>query len=106
MAKATSISVTKLSSAVETAVKAAVAKHPTLKVDPATPLAVSYFIWGIPVPEALTGASIREAQALANDIAAQLDPTLPGQRLEGALFAQGGHLIIGIPAPRDVFLGR
>ena len=36
MAKATSISVTKLSSAVQDAVKAAVAKHPKLNVDPAT----------------------------------------------------------------------
>lgn len=106
MAKAMSISVSKLSAAVEAAVKVAVEKHPKLKVDPGTPLAISYLIWGIPVPEAFAAASIRETQAFANEMASQLGKGLPGQQVEGALFAHGGHLIVGIPAPRDLMLER
>jgi hypothetical protein len=105
--KATSISVEKLSSTVAAAVKAAVQKHPNIKVDPATSLSLSYLIWGIPVPEPIAGAlTMREAQAFANDVAAQLGPGLPGAQLEGAVFSHGGHLIIGIPVPPEVLIGR
>jgi hypothetical protein len=111
MANASSISVAKFSSVVQDAVKAAVAKHPKLRIDPQEKLAISYLIWGIPVPEAIAGAlTVRETQAFAQDVAAGLGSAVPGavagQRLEGALFAHGGHLIIGIPAPRDLLLER
>jgi hypothetical protein len=49
---------------------------------------------------------MREAQAFATDVAAQLGPGLPGQALEGAVFSHGGHLIIGIPVPPDVLITR
>jgi hypothetical protein len=107
MAKASSISVSKFSSAVEAAVKAAVERHPNLKLNPSTPISVSYFIWGIPVPEEIAGrVTVRESQAFATDVAKQLDSLLPGRGLEGALLSRGGHLIIGIPAPPDVLLER
>ncbi len=108
MPKATSISVEKLSTTVAAAVKAAVQKHPNIKVDPATSLSLSYLIWGIPVPEPIAGAlTLRDAQAFANDVASQLGPGLPGQSsLTGAVFSHGGHLIIGIPVPPEVLIGR
>ncbi len=105
MPRATSISVEKLSSTVAAAVKAAVQKHPKIKVDPS--LSLSYLIWGIPVPEQIAGTlTLRETQAFANDVAAQLGPGLPGQALEGAVFSHGGHLIVGIPVPPEVLITR
>jgi hypothetical protein len=107
VAKATSISVEKLSATVATAVKAAVAKHPNIKVDPTGPLSLSYLIWGIPVPDAIGGAlTIREAQAFANDVAAKLGDGLSGQTVQGTVFSSGGHLIVGFPVPPEVLLGR
>ncbi|MEP6915859.1 MAG: hypothetical protein ABJC89_09430 [Acidobacteriota bacterium] len=104
MAKATSISVSKLSSAVQDAVKAAVQTHPKLKVEPAT-LSLGYLIWGFPVPEHFHALTVRETQAFASDVAAGLGTsvgTALGSRLEGAVFSHGGHLIIGFPAPPEV----
>ena len=102
MAKATSISVNKLSSAVQDAVKAAMEKHPKVKVDPAK-LALGYLIWGFPVPEALQALSIRETQAFASEVATSLGKSL-GTPIEGAVFSHGGHLTIGFPAPPEVLL--
>jgi hypothetical protein len=102
MAKATSISVNKLSSAVQEAVKAAMEKHPKVKVDPAK-LSLGYLIWGFPVPETLQALSIRETQAFATDVAAGLGRSL-GTPIEGAVFSHGGHLTIGFPAPPEVLL--
>ena len=67
MAKASSISATKLMSAVQDAVKAAVEKHPKLKVEP-TNLSIGYLIWGFPVPENFSAFSVRETQAFAADV--------------------------------------
>jgi len=107
MAKASSIPIAKFSSAVEAAVRAAVEKHPRFKVEPNAPLSFGYLIWGIPVPEALAQAvTVKETQAFASEIARQLDPSLPGRGLEGALISRGGHLIIGIPAPPEVLFER
>jgi hypothetical protein len=39
-------------------------------------------------------------------MAAQLGPGLPGQTLEGAVFSRGGYLIVGIPVPPEVLIGR
>jgi hypothetical protein len=108
MAKATSISVSKLSSAVQDAVKAAVEKHPKLKVDPAT-LSLGYLIWGFPVPENFNALTVRETQAFATDVAAGLGRSLGtalGSHPEGAVFSHGGHLIIGFPAPPEVLFER
>lgn len=107
MAKATSISVDKLSSAVQAAVKAAIEKNPKIKVDPNGPIAASYLIWGIPVPDAIAGAlTIKETQQFANDVAAKLGGGVPGASLEGVIFSHGGHLILGFPVPPEVLLGR
>jgi hypothetical protein len=108
MAKATSIAVSKLSAAVQDAVRAAVEKHPKLKVDPAT-LSLGYLIWGFPVPENLNTLTVRETQAFATDVAAGLARgvgTALGSHLEGAVLSHGGHLIIGFPAPPEVFFER
>jgi hypothetical protein len=107
VAKATSISLDKLSATVASAVKAAVAKHPKIKVDPAGPLSLSYLIWGIPVPDEIGGAlTMREVQAFANDVAGKLGDGLQGQAVQGAVFSHGGHLTIGFPVPIEVLLGH
>jgi hypothetical protein len=105
--KATSISVEKLSATVASAVKAAVIKHPKIKVDPAGPLSLSYLIWGIPVPEPIGAAlTMKEVQAFANDVAAKLGDGLQGTAVQGAVFSYGGHLTIGFPVPVEVLLGH
>ena len=107
MAKATSVSVEKLTATVAAAVKAALEKHPRVKVEPRSPLALSYLIWGIPVPDEVAGVlSIKESQAFADDVAAQLGAGLPGHEPVGAVLSRGGHLIIGIPVPPEVLINR
>lgn len=107
MARAKSISLQSFHSAVETAVKAAVDKHPTFKVDVGEGIATGYLIWGIPVPEAIVaGASIRETQAFANTVATGLGRAVTqiGGSAEGAFLAHGGYLILGIPVPPEVLI--
>ena len=107
MAKATSVSVEKLTATVQAAVRAAIEKHPKFKVDPNTPLAQSYLIWGIPVPDAIAGGlTVRDTQAFAAEVASKLGPAVPGAALEGMFFSQRGHLIIGIPVPPEVLFER
>ena len=107
MPKATSISVEKLSTAVAAAVKAAVDKHPKIKVDASGGLAASYLIWGIPVPDAIAGTlTVKETQEFANEVAAKLGAGLGGPAVEGAVFSHGGHLILGFPVPPEIFIGR
>jgi len=109
MPRAATISVSKLNAAVEAAVKAAVQKHPKFKLEAAPQLALSYLIWGIPVPEGLAAnLTIRETQGFATDIAGQLGGALPSGGVEkaGALFVHGPFLIVGIPAPPEVLFER
>jgi len=104
MAKATSISVTKLSAAVQDAVKAAMEKHPKVKVQPSK-LAIGHLIWGFPVPDQFDTLTMRETQAFATDVAAGVSKSLGsavGAQLEGAVFSHGGHLTLGFPAPPEV----
>jgi len=104
MAKATSISATKLSAAVQDAVKAAMEKYPKVKVQP-TKLSLGHLIWGFPVPEQFDTLTVRETQAFATDVAAGVSRSLGtavGSHLEGAVFSHGGHLTIGFPAPPEV----
>ena len=107
MAKATSVSVEKLTATVQAAVRAAIEKHPKFKVDPNTPLAQSYLIWGIPVPDAIAGGlTVRDTQAFAAEVASKLGPAVPGAALEGMFFSHRGHLIVGIPVPPEVLFER
>jgi len=105
--KATSISVEKLSTTVAAAVRAAVEKHPKIKIDASGPLAASYLIWGIPVPDAIAGAlTVKETQEFANEVASKLGASFGGQAIEGAVFSHGGHLILGFPVPPEILIGR
>ena len=108
MAKAASLSISKLSSAVQDAVNAAAAKHPKFKVEP-TAVSLGYLIWGFPVPENFHAHTVRETEAFASEVAAGLGRgigTALGSSLQGAVFSHGGHLIIGIPAPPEVLFER
>jgi hypothetical protein len=111
MPHATSVSLAKFQEAVQAAVKSAVQKHPKFRMEAPNKLAVSYLIRGIPVPEALVAnMSVKETQAFANDVAAELGRSVPGiaagGRVEGVLYSHGDHLIIGIPAITDILLER
>jgi hypothetical protein len=107
MARAKSISLQTFTTAVESAVKSAVEKHPKFKVDTTGGLATGYLIWGIPVPETLAEhVSVRETQAFANAVASGLGRagTAIGATTEGAFFSHGGYLILGIPVPPEVLI--
>ena len=108
MAKATTISVSKLSGAVQEAVKAALEKHPKLKVEPAA-LSLGHLIWGFPAPEQFNALTVREAQAFATDVASGIGGGLGsalGSHPTGAVLSHGGHLIIGFPVPPEVLFER
>jgi hypothetical protein len=105
VAKAVSISLSKLTASVQSAVKAAVAKHPKFKVDAPNALTVSYLIRGIPVPESiLAHVTVGETQAFAADIAQHLASAHPevaqtagAAAPEGAIISVGRHVVVGIP---------
>ncbi len=108
MAQATSISLSKFTASVQTAVKSAISKHPKFNIQPPQGITVSYLIRGIPVPEAiLKGVTVSETQAFANDVAADiagahpeiLNASAPHAPTQGAIISVGGHLVVGIPAP-------
>jgi hypothetical protein len=112
MAQAPSLSLSKFTSTVQAAVKAAVQKHPKFKVDPPSGITVSYLIRGIPVPEAiLAQATMGETQAFANDVAAHIGGVHPeafsaahGSAPQGAVLSIGRHVIVGIPPLVDTIL--
>ncbi len=107
MAKAVSISLSKLTASVQSAVKAAVAKHPKFKVDAPNAVTVAYLIRGIPVPESiLSHVTVGETQAFATDIAQHLASAHPevlaqaagaAAAPEGAIISVGRHVVVGIP---------
>lgn len=106
MAKATSISLSKLTSAVQAAVKAAMVKHPKFTLETPQGLTVSYLIRGIPVPESLAAnVTLGEAQAFADSVAEQIavaqpaafDRTAQTLKGKGAVLSVGGHIVVGIP---------
>jgi len=104
MAQAQSISLSHFTSAVQTAVKAAVQKHPKFKLDTPQGVSFSYLIRGIPVPEnLLANVTFGETQAFANEVAAQISAqpgiaAAAGVGGKGAIYSAGGHIIVGIPA--------
>jgi len=116
MAQLTTISLSRFTATVQAAVKTAVQKHPKFKIDPPQAVAVSYFIRGIPVPESvLANVSLGETQSFANDLAAHIGAAQPEVLAEvhrgtgqgqGAVYAAGGHLILGIPRVDAVLLEK
>ena len=105
MPKANSISLSHFTSAVQTAVKAAVQKHPKFKFEAPQGVEFSYLIRGIPVPEQLLqNVTFGETQAFANEVAAHIGAQpgvaaeAAGAKPSGAVYSVGGHVIIGIPA--------
>lgn len=111
MAKPVSISLSKFTSSVQAAVNAAVAKHPKFALRAPSTISVGYLIRGIPVPEEIASrATLGETQAFAAEVASHLTRAHPealgtvSQAVQGgAIVSVGGHIIIGIPAPPEVF---
>lgn len=108
MAKAVSISLRKFTASVQTAVKAAVAKHPKFQLPEPSAVSFAYLIRGVPVPDEIVAkVTLGETQAFASDVAAQISQAHP-EVLEaarapgGAILSVGGHVIIGIPASSDI----
>ena len=108
MARAKSISLSKFTSSVQAAVKAAVRNHPKFKMAAPTSIAFGHLIRGIPVPDAiLKKVTFGETQAFADDIAAQLGAAHPEAFAapkgagKGAILSVGHHVILGIPAAPD-----
>jgi len=107
VAKATSISLSKLTAAVQAAVKAAVQKHPKFNMGPPTQLAISHLILGIPVDSRVAKVTLDETQAFAADIASHLSRSGEfGKALEAAVYSHGNHLIIGIPQDTNLLLEK
>jgi hypothetical protein len=103
MAQVVSISLSKFTASVQTAVKAAVAKHPKFKIEVPHAVTVSYLIRGFPVPEELLSTvTLGETQAFATDVAAHIAGAHPEALAartptEGAIISVGRHVILGIP---------
>ena len=106
MPEAISISLSKFTVSVQSAVRAAVAKHPKFMIQPPQAVTVSYLIRGIPVNESLLKeVTVSETQLFANDVAAGIAAAHPEAfaanaqhaRAQGALISVGGHLVLGIP---------
>jgi hypothetical protein len=113
MPKANSISLSHFTSAVQTAVKVAVEKHPKFKFETPHGVEFSYLIRGIPVPEQLLQhVTFGETQAFANEIAGQIGAQTgvgaeaKGAKTPGAVFSVGGHVIIGIPAVESFLMEK
>lgn len=109
MAQAKSLSLSHFTTAVHSAVEAAVKKHPKFKLEVPEGISFSYLIRGIPVPEAiLQNVTFGETQAFANEVASQInakagieaDAKLGGAH--GAIYSAGRHIIIGIPAVEQI----
>jgi hypothetical protein len=112
MPQAKAVSLSHFTGAVQSAVKAAVKKHPKFKVEPPEGVTFSLLIRGFPVPDSvLANVTFAETQAFANEVAAQISAQ-PGMAAEaklataGSIFSGGGHIILGIPAAEAVLMER
>ena len=110
MAQANSISLSKLTSSVQAAVKAAALNHPKFKLETPKGITVSYLIRGIPIPEALSASvTLGEMQAFADAIVGHVaeaqpavrDLVAPALKGKGAVLSVGGHIICGFPPVTD-----
>src|SRR5262245_51770224 len=110
MPQARTVSLSKFTSTVQTAVKSAVQKHPKFKVDLPQGLTESYLIRGVPVPDALVAnVTLGETQAFANDVAAHIGAAHPeavgaAPAPQGVVLSVGRHVIIGIPPLSETFI--
>src|SRR5262245_36074496 len=110
IARASTVSLSRLTSAVQASVKAAIQKHPRFRMDPPTGIATAYLIRGIPVPDDLLArVTVEETQEFADEVSAGIGGTAIGKtvmaagtRGKGAVFSIGGHLILGFPVPPEV----
>jgi hypothetical protein len=111
MAQAPSISLSKFTSSVQAAVKAAVAKHPKFKFEVPQGITVAYLIRGFPIPDTIfANATLGEAQAFANEVAGHIAGAHPEafaltkpQSAEGVVLSVGRHIICGIPPIQQIF---
>jgi hypothetical protein len=107
MARPVSISVHKLTTSVQAAVKAAMDKHPKFKFAVPNGVTSSYLIRGIPVPEEIAAkVTLGETQAFATEVAASLTRAIPEfaaghQGGQGTILSIGRHILLGIPAPPE-----
>lgn len=111
MAQVTTISLNQFSHAVQSAVKAAIAKNPKFKGEPPPGVTFSHLIWGYPAEEALLkNITLGETQTFADEIAGHLGSSKisalagakPGSK--GVFYSAGSHIIIGIPPMEAVRL--
>jgi len=107
-AQAQSLSLSHFTSAVQSAVKSAVQKHPKFKLEVPQGITFSYLIRGIPVPEAiLKNVTLAETQEFADQIAAEVGQQAGIAELksggQGAVYSFGRHVILGFP-PVEQFL--
>ena len=109
MAKPVSISLKKFTASVQTAVKAAMAKHPKFQAPAPNAVSFAYLIRGIPVAEEIVAkVTMAELQGFATEVAGQIGQAHPealGVGLKapvGAVLSVGHHVICGIPPIEDV----
>jgi hypothetical protein len=113
MAKPVSLSLSKFTSSVQSAVKAAAARHPKFKFEAPQAVTINLLIWGFPPPESvIANATLSETQAFVNEVAldvADKNPgafALPNPGPEGAIFSVGRHVICGIPPVTDLVVEK
>ena len=109
MAKPVSISLSKFTASVQTAVKAAMAKHPKFQASVPKGVSYAYLIRGIPVAEEIVAkVTMSELQSFASEVAGQIGQAHPealGAGVKppvGAVLSVGHHVICGIPPIEDV----
>jgi hypothetical protein len=119
VAKAASISLSKLTAAVQAAVKSAMVKHPKFKLATPEGITVSYMIRGVELPDTLaTSLTLAESQAFADEVASQIEAAQPEamERVatasvsggKGAVVSLGGGpVVVGfLPAISPVLVGE
>jgi hypothetical protein len=113
MAQAVTISLSKFTSSVQSAVKAAVDKHPKFKFEVPQSISVSFLIWGFPPAEAVVAnATLGETQAFVNDVASHIASAHPAAfaranpGTEGAVLSLGRHVICGIPPATHIVVEK
>ena len=113
MAQAASISLSKFTASVQSAVKAAIAEHPKFRFEPPQSITIDFLIWGFPPPESVVAnATLGEAQAFVDDVASHIGAAHPeafarrNPGVEGSVLSRGGHVICGIPPVTRVLLEK